>query len=213
MQPAAPQLAASQFGTSAQAQSERPLGFALSRRRLLRLMGGAATLQIPSIALAGFDFFLSEYSATRAELQAEMAKRFPLRQRYAELFTVTLRDPQLALDSANNRLGVTALLNIAGPLLRPAGVEGLVSVSSALRYDAPARAVRLVHPRADRFEMQGLSGRDAERLQKIGAVVAQELLRDQPLRTFSAEELTVGRKTYEIGDITVQQDGIKVQLR
>jgi hypothetical protein len=130
------------------AMRQRPPDTALSRRRLLRLIGGAATLQIPTLALAGFDFFLSEYSATRAELQAEMAKRFPLQQHYAELFTVTLRDPQLGLDPGNNRLGVTALLNIASPLLRPPGVEGLVSVSSALRYDAPARAVRLVQPRA-----------------------------------------------------------------
>jgi hypothetical protein len=122
------------------AMRQRPPDAALSRRCLLRLLGGAVTLQIPIFARAGFDFFLSEYSASRAELQAAMAKRFPLRQRYAELFTVTLRDPQLSLDPANNRLGVTALLNIASPLLQPAGVEGLVSVSSALRYDArPAR--------------------------------------------------------------------------
>jgi len=186
---------------------------ALSRRRLLRLIGAVATLQIPTIALAGVDFFLSEYSATRAELQAEMARHFPLRQRYAELFTVTLRDPQLVLDPANNRLGVTALLNIASPLLGAAGVEGLVSISSALRYDAPARAVRLVQPRADRIEMQGLSGRDAERLQQIGAAVAQELLRDQALHTFDAKDLTVGSKVYEIGDITVQRDSVKVQIK
>ena len=126
---------------------------------------------------------------------------------------MTLRDPQLGLDPANNRLGITARLNIASPLLRPAGVEGLVSVSSALRYDALARAVRLVQPRADRIEMQGLSGQDAERLQQIGAVVAQELLRDQALHTFDAKDLTVGRKVYEIGDITVLQDGVKVQLK
>ena len=195
------------------AMRERPHRPALSRRCLLGLIGGAATLQVPTLAMAGFDFFLSEYSATRAELQAELAKRFPLRQRYAEVFTVTLREPQLGLDPANNRLGITALLDIASPLLRPPGAEGLVSVSSALRYDAPARAVRLVEPRADRIEMQGLSGRDAERLQQIGAVVAQELLRDQALHTFDAKDLTVGTKVYEIGDITVQQDGVKVQLK
>ena len=183
------------------------------RRRLLRLIAGAATLQIPTIALAGFDFFLSEYSATQAELQAEMSKRFPLRERYAELFTVTLRDPQLALFPASNRLGVTALLNIASPLLPPTGIDGVVSVSSALRYDAPSRSLRLVQPRADRIEMQGLSGRDAERLQQIGAAVAQELLRDQALITFDAKDLTVGRKVYEIGDITVQPNGIKVQIK
>ena len=166
----------------------------------------------PTFALAGFDFFLSEYSATRAELQAEMAKRFPSTTLRGTLHRDLARSA-LALYPANNRLGVTALLDIASPLLRPAGVEGLVSVSSALRYDAPARAVRLVQPRADRIEMQGLSGRDAEQLQQIGAVVAQELLRDQALHTFDAKDLTVGSKVYEIGDITVQQDGVKVQLK
>ncbi len=58
-----------------------------------------------------------------------------------------------------------------------------------------------------------MTGRDAERLQQIGGLVAQELLRDYALRTFTAEELTVGRKTYEIGEITVQQRDIKVQLK
>jgi hypothetical protein len=170
-------------------------------------------LQIPSIALAAFASAPSEYRAPRAALQAAIATRFPLRHRYAELYTVTLRDPQLGLDPANNRLSVTAQLDIASPLLRPPGVEGWVTVSSALRYDAPARTLRLDRPRADRIEIQGLSGRDAERLQQIGAVVAQELLRDQALHTFDAKDLTVGNKVYEIGDITVQQDGIKVQIR
>lgn len=167
----------------------------------------------PVAALAGFNFFTSEYTASRDELQAEIAKRFPLQQRYAEIFTVALRDPQLGLDARTNRAAITAVLSIASPLLRPSNVEGIVSVSSALKYDAVSRALRLDQPKADRIELQGLAGRDAERLQQIGAVVAQELLRDQALRTFTAEELTVGRKTYAIGDITVQQDGIKVELK
>ena len=183
-----------------------------SRRLVLRaLLGGAASA--PIAALAGFNFFTSEYTASREELQAQIAKRFPVQQRYAEIFTVALRDPQLGLDAAANRAAITAVLSIASPLLRPSTVEGVVSVSSALKSDVPARALRLDQPKAERLELQGVTGRDAERLQQIGAVVAQELLRDQPLRTFTAEELTVGRKTYEIGDITVQQDGIKVQLK
>lgn len=188
----------------------RPLS---SRRRLLRTLLGAVALPAPLAALAGFNFFTSEYTASREELQAQVAKRFPVQQRYAEIFTVALRDPQLSLDARNNRAAITAVLSIASPLLRPPSVEGLVSVSSALKYDPAARAVRLDRPQADRIELQGLTGRDAERLQQIGAVVAQELLRDQPLRTFKPEELTVGRKTYEIGDITVQDDGITVVLK
>jgi hypothetical protein len=184
-----------------------------SRRVLLRALLGAAAVPAPFAALAGFNFFTSEYTASREELQAQIAKRFPLQQRYAEIFTVGLRDPQLGLDANANRAAITAVLSIASPLLRPSTVEGVVSVSSALKYDAPARALRLDQPKAERLELQGVSGRDAERLQQIGALVAQELLQGQALRTFTAEELTVGRKTYEIGDITVQQDGIKVELK
>jgi len=167
----------------------------------------------PFAALAGFNFFTSEYTATREELQAQIAKRFPVQKRYADIFTVGLRDPQLGLDARNNRAAITAVLSISSPLLQPQTVQGIVSVSSALKYDAPARALRLDRPQAERLELQGVTGRDAERLQNIGAVVAQELLRDQALRTFTAEELTVGRKTYEIGAITVQDDGITVELK
>ena len=184
-----------------------------SRRLALRALLCAAALPAPLAAMAGFNFFTSEYTASREELQAQVAKHFPVQRRYADIFTVSLRDPQLGLDARNNRAAITATLSINSPLLRPSTVEGVVSVSSGLKYDAPARAVRLDRPQAERLELQGVTGRDAERLQQIGAVVAQELLRDQPLRTFTPEELTVGRKTYEIGDITVQNDGITVQLK
>ena len=167
----------------------------------------------PFAALAGFNFFTSEYTASREELQGQIAKRFPVQKRYADIFTVGLRDPQLGLHARNNRAAITAVLSISSPLLQPQTVHGIVSVSSALKYDAPARALRLDRPQAERLELQGVTGRDAERLQNIGAVVAQELLRDQALRTFTAEELTVGRKTYEIGAITVQDDGITVELK
>jgi hypothetical protein len=183
-----------------------------SRRLFLRLATGG--LAIPALpAFAGFNFFLSEYTATRAELQAQIDKRFPVRQRYAELFTVELRDPRLGLDAPANRAAITARMTIGSALMQPSSIEGVVRLSSALRYDAAARAVRLDQPKADRIELQGLGGGDAQRLQRIGGLVAQELLRDYPLVTFKPEDLTVGRKTYEIGEITVQADDIKVELK
>ncbi len=184
----------------------------MSRRTALRTALAAAVLPSAS-AWAGFNFFTNEYTATRAELQAQVERHFPVAQRYAEIFTVGLRDPQLSLDARTNRAALTAVLSIASPLLQPAAIQGVVTVSSALKYDAATRTLRLDQPKAERLELQGLAGRDAERLQQIGAVVAQELLRDQALHTFKPEDLTVGRKTYEIGAITVVRDGIKVELR
>ena len=180
---------------------------------LLRTVATAAPLGLPLAARAGFNFFLSEYTASRDELQAEIARRFPLTQRYAEIFSVTLSDPVLALDAGANRAAITARVNIASPLMQPSSVNGVASISSALRYDVPALALRLQDPRAERLQLDGVVGRDAERLQRIGWAVAQELLQGYPLRTFKPDELKFGRKTYEIGDITVGQDEIKVQLK
>jgi hypothetical protein len=180
------------------------------RRHLCLIVLGAA---LPARAWAGFNFWNSEYTATRSELQAMLATRFPLAQRYAQLVTVELSDPQLGLDAAANRAALTANVAIASPLLGANPVRGTVALSSALRYDAAARALRLEQPRTERLELQGVRGADAERLRQIGGLVAQELLQGQVLRSFGADELRVGNKTYEIGDITVLDDGIKVKLK
>lgn len=181
-----------------------------SRRNLFVAALGAV---LPWRAWAGFNFWTGEYTASQSELQAMLRLQFPRSQRYAEIFQVTLTDPQLGLDAAANRAAVTARLSIASPFLRTGQVDGLVSLSSALRYDAAARALRLEQPKAERLELQGVNGGDAERLQQIGGLIAQELLQGQVLRTFTVDELRFGLKTYEIGDITVLADGIKVQLK
>jgi hypothetical protein len=181
-----------------------------SRRQLCFAVLGAA---LPWRAWAGFNFWNSEYTATRSELQAMIASRFPLSQRYAQIVTVRLDDPQLGLNAAANRAAIVVRVSISSPLLRAGKVNGTMELSSALRYDAAVGALRLEQPKAERLELQGVGGDDAERLQQIGGLVAQELLQGQVLRTFTPEELSFGRKTYEIGDITVLDDGIKVQLK
>lgn len=180
-------------------------------RRHLSLAALIAAL--PWRAWAGLNFWTGEYTASQSELQAMIASQFPRSQRYAEFVRVTLSDPQLGLNAAANRAAVTARVSIESPLLGAGPVDGIVSLSSSLRYDAAARALRMEQPKVERVELQGVSGGDAERLQQIGGLIAQELLQGQVLRTFTAEELSFGSKTYEIGDITVLTDGIKVQLK
>src|SRR5687768_7460377 len=70
-----------------------------SRRHLCLATLGAV---LPWRAWAGFNFWTQEYTATRAELQAMIAKQFPRSQRYAQIVTVALSDPQLGLDPAAN---------------------------------------------------------------------------------------------------------------
>lgn len=197
-------------GETALSRDDRPAS--RGRRHALRLLAAAGVLPAWP-ALAGFNFFTSEYTASRAELQAQLLRRFPLQQGYGELFTVTLTDPVLGLDAAHNRAAIATRVSIASPFLQPPRVGGSLTVSSALRYDAATLALRLERPRAEQIALDGVTGQDAVRLQRIGGAVAQEALQGQALRTFTREELTVGRKTYEIGAITVQADSIQVELK
>lgn len=182
------------------------------RRLLLRAMALGALAPLGA-ACAGFNFFTSEYTATRQELETEIGKHFPMQRGYGAIVQVTLRAPQLGLDAAANRIRLGMDLGISSALLQAHEIPGTVTLSSALRYDPSTLTLRLHEPRAEQLQVSGVTGLDAERLQQAAAVVAQEALRDQALHTFRPEELTVGRKTYEIGDITVLADGLKVQLR
>lgn len=181
--------------------------FAPARRRCLALLAAW-----PALGHAGFNFFTGEFTASHAELQALVEKQFPLEQRYVEVFTVRLRDPQLGLNAKAQRTAITATLSIGSPWLRGGAVEGQIAMSSALRWDAATRALRLDRPSVERLNLQGLASADADRLRRVAAVVAQELLHDQVLRSFTREEMTMGLKTYEVGGITVLEDGIRVLL-
>ncbi|MNY44443.1 hypothetical protein D3C86_1794740 [compost metagenome] len=80
-----------------------------------------------------------------------------------------------------------------------------------MRYDATQRAVLLDNPTVQQVQVQGMSQYN-EQLNAIGAVVAQQLLKDYPLYTFKPEELRFNGKDVQPGAITVAADGIRVKL-
>ncbi|TXH64522.1 MAG: hypothetical protein E6Q93_00005 [Burkholderiaceae bacterium] len=82
-------------------------------------------------------------------------------------------------------------------------------MSSGLRWDEAGLAVRLQDPRAEQLRIAGVSGSDAQNLERISAAVVQEALQGYPLRTFRPEELRFGLK---VRGITIGADEIKVQF-
>ena len=182
---------------------------ALARRHFL----GAALFGLPLAASAGYNFWTGEYTLTRQEIQAHIDKKFPLQMRYSGLFEVRLADPQLTLMAASNRVALAADVHIRNPIAKPHQIQGVLALSSGLKFDPATNAIRLNQPTGDRVELQGLDGPNAQQLQNIGAMVLQELLRDYALYTFKPEDLRRFGKTFEPGAITVLDDGIKVSPR
>ena len=170
-------------------------------------------LVLPLAATAGYNFWTGEYTLSHHDLQAQVEKKFPLKLRYSELFEVRLTDPLLSLDAGSNRATLATLVQIRNPIVQPRQVQGHLALSSGLKFDVASNAIRLDQPTAERVELEGLNSQGAQQLQTVGAVVAQELLRDYALYTFKPEELRRFGKTFEPGTITVMADGIKVSPR
>ncbi len=179
-----------------------------ARRPLLALAIVAAAL---GTAHAGYNVWTGEYTFTKDELQSAVDKRFPATLRYGELVSVRLSNPRLVLDEAGNRITTRVDAALSNTVIPSPPVNCSLALNSGVRYDATRRAVLLDNPTVQDVEVQGMS-QYREQLNAIGAVVAQQLLKDYPLYTFKPEELRFNGKDVEPGAITVAPDGIRVQV-
>lgn len=183
-----------------------------SRRALFLPLAGALFAGLETIpAHAGYNIWTGEYTIGQAELQARIETRFPLRFNYAQLFDVSVSRPRLRLDASTRRAAITVDVLVRSPLLGQP-LAGSLAISSRFRFDAATRSVRLADPDADRIEFKGLAPADAQQLQAIGQVVAQQALQNYPVHTFSAEELSFGNRSFEPGEISVEDEAIVVKL-
>lgn len=164
------------------------------------------------VAWAGYNVWTGEYTFTRQELQQAVNQRFPATLRYAQVFDVRLTQPRLSLDPATNRITTTVDTQVNNALLPAAPIRGTLALNSGIRYDAGTREVRLDNPSVERVDVEGMPAQYAQQLNAIGNVVAQQLLKDYPLHTFTPEELRVNGVQVEPGDITVTQEGVTVKI-
>ncbi len=164
-------------------------------------------------ASAGYNVWTSDYTFTRSELQAGVASRFPRDVRYGELFVVRLSNPQLSLDPANNRIVTRIDARVSSQLFGGPPVDGVLSVSSGLKYDSAARAVRLDRPVVERVDVAGMPQQSANQMSAIGNLVAQQVLTDYALYTFTPEQLQLNGQRFEPGAISITGTGIKVEIR
>ena len=185
---------------------------AKSAHRLLATAAiDAATIATVGTAYAGYNVWTGEYTFTKAELQSAVNKRFPATLRYGELVSVQLSHPRLVLDETSNRVTTQMDAAVTNTVIPSPPINGTMSLNSGVRYDATRRAVLLDNPTVQDVQVQGMS-QYTQQLNAIGAVVAQQLLKDYPLYTFKPDELRFNGKDVEPGAITVAPDGIRVQV-
>ena len=183
----------------------------LSRRHLLQL-AALGPLFAARASHAGYNIWNNEFTFTRAEIQAAVASRFPVTARYAQVMSIRLANPVVSMDAASGRLRTRLDARVDNPMLLGAPIEGRLSVTNGLRWDAARRAVLLDRPAAEAVEVPGLPAAYAQQLNSAATLLASEVLRDYPVHTFGPDELVVGNRRVEPSEIIVEADGLKVPL-
>ncbi|MCW5663310.1 MAG: DUF1439 domain-containing protein [Piscinibacter sp.] len=147
-----------------------------------------------------------------AELARLMAKNFPLERRALELFDLTLDAPRTTLLPQSNRLATELDLQ-AVERLSSRRYQGRMALDYRLRYDEAAQAVRLADVRVQRLQFDETAQRLQPVVERLGALLAEQLLRDAVIYRFKPEDLEkAGRRGVQPGAVTVTARGVEITL-
>jgi hypothetical protein len=182
-----------------------------SRRQLLAACGGLAVLLLAGcVALAPGPRTIEISEAKLAEL---INRQFPFNSRYLELFDVSLSAPQVRLMPNENRIGTAFSYSLGSLLLGSRSFQGQLDLSYGLRFEPTDNTVRLSQVRVEGFEVPGVPQAYASRANRLGGLLAENLLKDLVIHRLKPEDLDIARGWgYQPGALDVVPGGLRLQL-
>lgn len=179
-------------------------------RRLLLV--GTAALAIGGLTACASLFGPRTVEITREELQAKLARKFPMTRRVLNMFDVTASLPRLDMVADTNRVAAAVDLKARDTVFSRDYI-GTVGVSFGLRYEPSDQTLRILQLNVDRIHIEGMPEGFQQMLLDMGNKLAREHLQDYPIHQFKPDDLRAAdRMGYQVGDIRVTKNGLAVQL-
>lgn len=181
---------------------------ALSRRHLLTVLTPGGLL-----ALAGCASAQTQYTVSLAQLQQALAPRFPRSYPLGGVLELHLQAPRLTLHPERERIQAVMPMEAAGALLQQRRYDGVLDVDFALRYEPSDRTLRATDLTLNALRVQGLAEPWAGLLERSGAQLAAQSLREVVLHQLRAQDLaTLDGLGLQPGAIRITSRGLVVAL-
>lgn len=192
-------------------QGSRPAGPCTGRRRTML----AASLSV------GFGLLMLSACATskdktinvsQAQLEQMVARRFPYSARWLDAIDVTALAPKLSLQPGAST--ITADIDVeAVNKLFGERYHGNLSVASGLRYEPMDNSFRFMGVKVNRFEVDGLPQAYKPETQRLGALLAEQLLENYPIYTLTPEQQQLLRDTgLKVTAMRITDKGLSITL-
>jgi hypothetical protein len=152
-----------------------------------------------------------EFRLSQAQLQDLVGRPFVTAQTYLGLLDIKLAAPRVTLQPESNR--VLTLMDVAvdAPLIGKPW-KGAASISGRLRFDQAAGAILLEDPRAESFKVEGVPAAYADRVNKIGGWLTEQVLQGFTVYTLKPEDLRFDNVNYAPTDFKVRPGELAITL-
>jgi hypothetical protein len=176
--------------------------------------GRRAALLICTLGLAACASLMAPNSIDidQARIEQAIAKRFPFETRWLGVFDVSASAPRLRLLPETNRVAFDIELQ-AGDRVFARRLRGAMSLEGGLRFEPSDASLRLANVRVDRFALEGLPDAMWSHTDRLGALIAEQLLDDVALYTLSEDHKARLRGAgKQPGTVRVTQNGLTIAL-
>ncbi|MDA8328127.1 MAG: DUF1439 domain-containing protein [Betaproteobacteria bacterium] len=149
----------------------------------------------------------SSYTFTAGEMQAQLAKKFPVEKNYFQIVHLTLTHPQVSLQPDQKRivLQFDADAVILGDQQR---LRGRTLVSSGLAYNPADKTIVLKNPKLESQRIDGVSKNLAQLVEQMTAVTIHDRLDGVVVYTFTPNQLQLLGTHIEPENIDITAQGV-----
>lgn len=184
----------------------RPIPFFLLA--CLAIMLAACALQPPAP---------KTIAVSEARLAQLISAQFPFNSQMLEVLDVEVSTPRITLDPVNNRINTSFDLKVAGNsivgLFTQKEYRGGMDLSYGLRFEPSDGSVRLNDVRVSKLSVDGAPDILRRPIERLGAPLAQKLLKDYQLYKVRPEDLQAAHGWgYAPGAFRIDASGLSITL-
>ena len=150
---------------------------------------------------------------SEADLLRSVSDRFPIDRRLLEVVNITVANPRLKLLPRENRLASEFEVSALDRFFSNRPLKGSLSLTYGLRFEPADGTIRLAQVRVDQFLFDGVPEMMRSRLDRVGSVLAEQMLEDMTVHTVKPERLARARELgFVPGAIRVVEGGVDLKL-
>ena len=154
---------------------------------------------------------------SEARLAHLISSQFPFNNEMLDALDVDVSTPRITLDPVNNRINMSFDLDVAGNgivgLLTHKQYHGGIDLSYGLRFEPKDGSVRLTDVHVHQIIVDGAPDALRRPIERLGAPLAQKLLKDYTLYKVRAEDLQAAQGWgYAPGEFRIEPEGLSITL-